>query len=315
MKSEEPPRPAIVLVVGDQEWSVRSIDSILGARGFAVLRSYSGRQALELARTATPDAIVVDMQTRDIDGFEVCRLVREQNRVTVATPLLMTASASATREDRKRAYEIGAWGFYPQPIEGDVIVAQLRTFLRAKEESDRITSENLIDQVTGLYNMTGLAKRAREIGSEAQRLKSALACIAIAPYTGTVRDILSEDDSAEAVLRVSAVLRDAGRVSDAIGRFGQAEFGVVAPATDAEGVLKLVDRLRGALGALEIKHGGPQQPIGVRVGYCAVPDFADSPIDALEMLLRASAALRSEETPDDGNAVRAFDQYPSKIIS
>jgi hypothetical protein len=48
----------------------------------------------------------------------------------------------------------------------------------------------------------------------------------------------------------------------------------------------------------------------VRAGYCAVPDFAESPVDAVELLLRATTALRDLKRDGDAEQVRAFDQAP-----
>jgi len=49
-------RPLLVLIANDQEWSARSLETILGPHGYAVLRTYNARQTLDLARRVRPDA-------------------------------------------------------------------------------------------------------------------------------------------------------------------------------------------------------------------------------------------------------------------
>src|SRR5215218_1743776 len=77
---DKPLRPPLVLVANDQEWSARSLESILGPNGYAVLRAYTGRQALELARSAQPDVVIVDVRMPDIDGLDVCEVLRDDPR-------------------------------------------------------------------------------------------------------------------------------------------------------------------------------------------------------------------------------------------
>lgn len=306
---ENTKRPSVILVVSDQEWSSRSLDSILGPRGYAVLRAYSGRQALDLAEVTLPDAVICDSTTRDLSGFEVCRLLREESRVTALTPILLTSSSATARSDRLLAYRSGAWEFVPQPFDGEALLAQLEIFLAAKREGDQIREESLLDALTGLYSMRGLAKRAKEIGAEAYRLRVPLACVAFGP-TDSAEETVNVSDAV--VESMAAVLRSAGRVSDAIGRFGQAEFGIVAPATDADGVIKLVQRLRLAVENSPSVQAVDTRRIGFRVGFDAVPNYAESSVDAVEMLLRASAALRCAHADGSPFSIRAF-QDPAPI--
>src|SRR5687768_18605166 len=72
-QQDGPSRPPLVLIGIDQEWGARSLDSLLAANGFAVLRAHTGAQTLELAITARPDAVILDWKLADLDGVEVCR--------------------------------------------------------------------------------------------------------------------------------------------------------------------------------------------------------------------------------------------------
>ncbi len=70
----------LVLIANDQEWSARSLESILAPNGYAVVRAYTGHQALERVRTSEPDLIILDAQMPDMHGFEVCRTLRSDPR-------------------------------------------------------------------------------------------------------------------------------------------------------------------------------------------------------------------------------------------
>lgn len=306
----------LVLIANDQEWSARSIESILGPNGYSVVRAYTGQQALERARTSQPDIIILDAQMPDMHGFEVCRALRNDPRFSATTPIVITTSGPSGRTQRLEAYRCGAWEFLGQPLDGEALLLKLGTFLQSKQQVDILREENLLDSGTGLYNMRGLARRAREIGADALRRREALACAVFAPETEMDAD---EEAPGEELLRMSdqvgTVFRQAGRGSDAIGRLGPAEFAVIAPATGPEGAVRLIDRLSDAVEATRIPVRGGERSVRVRAGYCAVPDFAESSIDAVELLLRATTALRDLRRGGDDTRVRAFEQVPLQYPS
>lgn len=299
-------RPPLVLIANDQEWSARSLESILAPKGYAVVRAYTGYQALERARSSQPDIVILDAQMPDLHGIEVCRQLRDDPRFSPTVPILITTAGPSGRTQRIEAYQAGAWEFLGQPLDGEALLLKLDTFVRAKLEVDRVRDESLLDQVTGLYNMRGLSRRAREIASEAFRRKHALACVVFVPEA----DALIQGGAEEAGRRVAAgigeALRRIGRSSDAIGRLGPLEFAVIAPATGPEDTVRLVERLRQTVEAQSIPLNGHSTTVELRVGYYAVPDFAKSNIDATEMLLRATTALRSLKDEGVGR-LRAFE--------
>lgn len=318
-------RPPLVLIANDQEWSARSLESILGPNGYAVVRAYTGQQALERARAAQPDLIILDAQMPDMHGFDVCRALRSDPRFSATTPIVITTAGPSGRTQRLEAYRAGAWEFLGQPLDGEALLLKLRTFVQSKLEVDRMRDESLLDQATGLYNMRGLARRAREIGSEAFRRHEALACVVFSPESDEdagpgaaataavaaegVADTTS--DAAERLAeRVGQLCRKAGRSSDAVGRLGPGEFAVIAPATGPDGAVRLVERLSDSLEATPIPVRGGDRHVRIRAGYCAVPDFAESPVDAIELLLRATTALRDLRRSGSSERVRAFEQAP-----
>lgn len=295
-------RPPLVLLVNEQEWSSRSLESILEPNGFAVLRAYTGRQAVELARSATPDLIILDAHMPDIEGVEVCRMLRE-TAVGATTPIVMTTSGPSERALRIAALRAGAWEFFSQPLDGELLLLKLSAFVRAKLEGDRLREESLLDPHTGLYSMRGLAVRIREIAADAQRRHTPLACVAFALMPESGVDLRRSDPAVEAKAaeRIGSATRETGRASDAVGRLRHLEFAIIAPATPAPGAVRLAERLRERLEQIPVEFEGIPRRLTLRAGYSAVDDFADSAIDAEELLFRATAALR---TIDETNGVR-----------
>jgi len=296
----------LVLVANDQEWSARSLESILVPKGFEVVRAYTGRQALDRARTAHPDIIILDAQTPDLHGVEVCRQLRADPRFSPTVPIIITTAGPSGRAQRLEAYQAGAWEYLGQPLDGESLLLKLDAFLRAKLEVDRVRDESLLDQVTGLYNMRGLSRRAREIGSEAFRRRHALTCVVFAPASAELDTVGTEEAATRLAAVVGEALRKSGRSSDAIGRLGPLEFAVIAPATGPTAAIKLVERLRESVGTHPVPtNEGSTAAVALRVGYCTVPDFRAVDYDATEMLLRATTALRAL-TINGTETMRAF---------
>jgi PleD family two-component response regulator len=297
---DEAAESPLVLVANDQEWSARSLESILAPNGYAVIRAHTGQQALDQARAQRPDLIILDAQMPDLHGFDVCRMLREDPRFSATTPIIITTSGPSGRAQRLEAYRAGAWEFLGQPVDGEALLLKLRTFVQSKLEVDALRDDTLLDTATGFYNMRGLARRAREIGSEARRRRQPLSCVVFAPDHGTLAE-----EPAGVTERIGRIFREAGRSSDAVGRLAHGEFAFIAPATGPEGAQRLAERLGGVVEAAAVARDG-NGPIQLQAGYCAVPDFGTSDVDAVELLLRATTALRELRESGDAARIREF---------
>lgn len=281
-------RQPIVLIANDQEWSARSLESIFAAEGYAVLRAFTGGQAIQKAGAALPDVIILDRQMPDLDGAEVCRRLKADPRFGYTTPILITTAGQAGRTQRLEAFQAGAWDFIGQPIDGEVILHKVHTFLQAKRAADVARLEGLIDETTGLYTRVGLELRAREIGAEAKRSGQSIACVVLVADSPVLESAMTTVD--ELAVSIANFFKTSGRTADAVARLGPLTYGVIAPATSAEGAAKLVERIQSALGSTAdgSRNGAA---ITLRAGYYAVPNVEGEELAPEELLTRASATL------------------------
>lgn len=282
-------KPPLVLIANDQEWTARSLESILEAEGYAVLRAYTGRQALDRALAERPDLVILDRQLPDMDGPTVCRLLRDPAALGPMLPVVITTAGPAGRTQRLEACEAGAWEFFGQPLDAEIVTFKLRTFLEAKQHADQVRRESLIDELTGLYNARGLERRAREVGAEASRQRQPLACVVFGMQEDGLADAL--EAAADMARQIGGTFQRVGRTADVVGRLGALDFALVAPATTAEGARALVDRITAAA-KQGTASGGDGQGVALRAGYCAVSDYGAGEMDVSEMLQRAQAAMR-----------------------
>ena len=314
LDSEKTAPPPLILIANDQEWSARSLESILGPQGYAVVRAHTGRQALDLAQRTRPDAIVIDSGMPDIGGLEVCRILRRDARFSPSTPIIITSAGPAARSERLEAYRAGAWEYSTDPIDADALLLKLETFIASKRELDQCRDDSLLDRDTGLYNVRGLTRRAQELGADASRRQAPLACVAVsATPNATLEDEVRNGAVERIIAYLSDVFRHTARVSDVIGHLGRSEFGIIAPSTAASGAVRLVERIQATVESAPLAIDADGRTLQLKAGYCAVPNFAESSVDAVELLLRAATALRHVKGSDN-LGITAFEDVPLRFV-
>jgi PleD family two-component response regulator len=288
-------RPSVALIANAHEWTARSLESLLGPAGYAILRAHTGREALRRALAVRPDLVILDLELPDLRGPEVCRRLRADPRIARTTPILIAHSAPPIRQQRLEALRAGAWDLVVLPIDAGEFLLKVSAYVRAKIDVDRARHESLLDESSGLYNARGTLRRATELASDAYRHRKALACIVFAADADPVRGLGSgeEEASERATSRLAASFKRLGRTSDVVGRLGRSEFVVIAGSTDAEGARNLAERM-----LREAEHGGEEDGVArvqLRAGCFAVPDYREAHLQPVDLLVRATLALRRSQ--------------------
>jgi len=119
-----------ILVVDDEERMVRFIRLNLEHDGFEVVEAFSGQQAMDRLRETLPDLVLLDVMLPDIDGFEVLRLIRENNEVPV---IMLTAKGE--EDDRVQGLELGADDYVTKPFSPRELVSRARAVLRRTDSA------------------------------------------------------------------------------------------------------------------------------------------------------------------------------------
>jgi two-component system alkaline phosphatase synthesis response regulator PhoP len=114
-----------ILVVDDDVKTVELVKLYLNRDGYRVLTAYDGTEALRLARESHPDLIVLDLMLPGMDGFEVCRTLRDESDV----PIVML-TARTTDEDKLTGLGLGADDYVSKPFSPRELAARVRAVLR-----------------------------------------------------------------------------------------------------------------------------------------------------------------------------------------
>lgn len=294
-----------VLLIEDQEWTARSIESILRPSGLAVVKTYTGRQGIQLAGQVHPDLVIADLHLPDMTGVDVVRELIRSGTVSPSTPVVMISSSHIVQSERILALEVGAWDVLQPPFDSVELTLRIRTWLRAKRDSDMARERGLVDERTGVYNFNGVLRRVDEILAEAGRHERHVSCLVIGPAAseGEETEAPSPRGDGAVLLQVlsDAVTRSC-RLSDAVGRIGGTEFVVVAPATDRDGAARLAERILDSA-----RQSDPHPSSTLRAGVYSVKRTPQDPSGSVDILSRATNALRRAQARNGGSDPVVFD--------
>ncbi len=129
---------ARILVVDDVPENVRLLEAVLQAHNYDVVTATDGQAALDLALSAKPDLVLLDVMMPPPDGLAVCKRLREMEETAVLPVIMLTASEGS---EKTTAIEAGADDFLSKPFNREELLTRIRSLLRIKRYHDTIKSQ------------------------------------------------------------------------------------------------------------------------------------------------------------------------------
>jgi DNA-binding response OmpR family regulator len=114
-----------ILIIDDEETTVQLITILLERRGFDVIKAHSAEEGLRKAYRYQPDLVLLDIMMPDMDGWEVCRRLREMSDM----PIIFLTARGETK-DIVRGLEMGADDHIAKPYDNEELVSRIRARLR-----------------------------------------------------------------------------------------------------------------------------------------------------------------------------------------
>jgi adenylate cyclase len=133
--SEEP----TVLVIDDLPQNTRLLEAILIPKGYQVVTAASGEEGLRALHERPPDLVLLDILMPGMDGYEVCRRIREDPATAFLPVVMITASGD---QEKLRAIETGADDFVTKPFDQTELLARVRSLVRIKQHHDTIERQS-----------------------------------------------------------------------------------------------------------------------------------------------------------------------------
>lgn len=232
-----------ILVVDDNALNVRLLTDILKNAGYEAYSTQDGSQVIKIVNHNPPDIILLDLIMPNIDGFEVCRLLKD-NYLTKDIPIIMI-TARTDAESIKKALELGVFDYIKKPIEEIEVIARVQSTLRFREQLEQLKEMSLKDGLTGLYNHYFLIELFEKELTKHERTGQDLGFIMVdIDYFKKVNDDYGHQAGDTVLKKLSNLLTKSVRHGDVVGRYGGEEFGIVFTNASKDDVIRACERIR-----------------------------------------------------------------------
>jgi two-component system cell cycle response regulator len=271
---------ARVLVVDDIFPNVKLLETKLTAEYFDVVTALNGPDALAICEQGMCDIVLLDVMMPGMDGFEVCRRLKN-SALTAHLPVVMVTALDQP-SDRLKGLDAGADDFLTKPVDDTALLARVRSLVRLKAMTDELRTRAMASRDYGIGDP--LAAAAAETGQNAS--------------------ILLVDDRTSSFQRLSAALSQYHRVEveqdphQALIRAAEGNFDIVMVSLDLQGFdglrlcsqLRSLDRTRNA-SVLMMAEADDRARIlrGLDIG---VHDYLLRPVDRNELVARVRTLVR-----------------------
>ncbi|NEX16077.1 MAG: diguanylate cyclase response regulator [Halochromatium sp.] len=302
LEAREPePRPQ-VLIVDDVPENIEVLAAALDA-DCEVFFAMSGDEAIEIASSLPVDLILLDIMMPDVDGYEVCRLLKLDPRLAEIPVIFVTAKTDI--DDEAKGFEVGAVDYITKPIKRMRVRARVQTHLQLKAARDRLRTLANVDGIAGLANRATFDSLLERETKRAELEQAPLSLLLIG-----VDDFGALVDT-RGHLAIQTLLERVGQglaahawgALDFCAHFGGHQFAMVLPQQGAEAALDRAATLIDAVAQLGLKGVEPMQPVTVSVGGMTI-DFAlvdpTVSVSSQELVLAASQALERAASSGHG---------------
>lgn len=247
------PRQRILVV--DDEKTNRLLLADLLSEDYEIVLARDGQQALDRASSSEPpDLILLDIVMPGIDGYEVLRRLKENNR-TRDIPVVFVTGMSAD-EDEEKGLNLGAVDYIAKPFRPAIVRARVRNHLNFVWQRKQLEESALVDGLTRIANRRRLDvmldEEWRRLARGERELSIAMVDI---DYFKQFNDLYGHGAGDEVLTAVAAALAsEVHRPTDLVARYGGEEFVVLLAETPAEPARAITETMRRRVEALRIPH-------------------------------------------------------------
>jgi len=276
---------ARILIVDNSPSSIKMLAAKLSSEYYEVLTAEDGAAALAAVDRDAPDIVLLDVMMPGMDGFEVCRRIKE-NPLNTHIPVVMI-TALGSNEDRVKGLDAGADDFLTKPIEDTTLFARIRSLVRLKHMLEQWRLRGATSERLGFIDETG---DIIDSGTDAH-------IILVDDSTVQKNKIIASLGNDQHRVTVVDDYEASGRVVDLGG-----DVVVISLSSDSDAPLRMASRLR----SLDLTRQVPilligdveDQDLFIKALELGINDYIMRPLDDLELIARVRTQVRRKQYQD-----------------
>ena len=237
-----------ILIVDDTDTNIDILLELLGDM-YDVLVALDGKSALDIASKESIDLILLDIMMPEMDGYEVCAILKNDLDTRNIPVLFITAK---TDEDSiERAYEVGGSDYITKPFKPRELLVRIKTQLKVRELINHLDYIATHDEMTGIYNRRQFFNLATKRFDEAK--KNLYAVMIDIDKFKEVNDKYGHSIGDKVIKIVTKAISDNLLEGSIFGRIGGEEFALVCNADSKATVVQNIESIREKIDNLETK--------------------------------------------------------------
>jgi diguanylate cyclase (GGDEF)-like protein len=255
----------------------------------SIISAYVPGDGIRLAFETPPDVILLDINLPDMDGFKVCRILKENGATRDVPVLFLTIDTNVVH--LARALDCGATDYIRKPVNPIELQARVRVALRDKQLVDLLREQARIDPLTGLWNRAALDDALLAAASAHERTGQPASYLMIdMDNFKTVNDSYGHGIGDQLLRGAGQAIKFSCRPYDIPCRFGGDEFGVIFGQVEGRDAQCAAQRLLAELTRVTVLAG--EHPIRVQTSAgLATSDALRDGFSAQDLLKAADSAL------------------------
>lgn len=253
---------AKILIVDDMPVSIKVLGELL-RETYEIQVATSGRKAVEIAKKNNPDLILMDVMMPDMNGFEACRLLKDDLRTADIPVIFLTAMSESS--DVIKGFEVGGQDYIVKPFNKIEVIARVKTHIElkiSKEKTKRYAYEleqknqelqsllekleqiAMTDYLTGIPNRRNAIKKMNEEISRINRDGKIFSIMMIdVDNFKKINDVYGHECGDYTLRHMAGLVQSVLRKHDMLARWGGEEFLIMLPGTDLDNARKVAEKI------------------------------------------------------------------------
>lgn len=228
-----------ILIIDDDIVFIAYLKNILEAKGYSVIVAHNGKRGLELIYELQPAIVFLDIMLPDTDGFSILNNIESIKKDRTFITII---SSFNERENKVRAYELGAMDFISKPIDKDILIAYVENRLAYRKELEYAV---LMDELTQVYNRKFLESQLHMLTEEYKNNKDVFTVAVMdLDFFKQINDTHGHLIGDEVLKGFAQLVMDMKRSQDIFCRYGGEEFVLLMPNTTKEEAHPIIEKLR-----------------------------------------------------------------------